>query len=142
MQLMLILGVVFAIGAVAFALQNNVLVAVTFAVWQFEGSLALVLLLALGLGVLITGLLSSPAAIRGQWSAARLRRQVVDLEREVAEQRLRNSELVAELARLSPAVVTAEREKQKPYVGLRSLLAGESEASAADVRPSAVEKGR
>ena len=66
MQLMLIFGITFAIAAVAFALQNNISVVVTMAVWQFEGSLALVLLLALGLGVLIAGLLSSPTVIRGQ----------------------------------------------------------------------------
>ena len=85
MQLMLILGIVFAIGAVWFALQNTVSAAVTLALWQFEGALALVLLVALGLGVLIVGLLSSPAVIRGQWTSARLRRQVIDLERQVAE---------------------------------------------------------
>ena len=60
MQLMLILGIVFAIGAVVFALQNNVAIIVTFAVWQFEGSQALVLLLTLGAGALIAGLVSSP----------------------------------------------------------------------------------
>jgi len=132
MQLMLIVGIVFAIGAVLFALQNNVTVAVTLAVWQFEGSLALVLLLALGLGVLIVGLLSSPAVIRGQWTVARLRRQVVDLEQEVAEQQKRNHELIAELARLAPATVLAEPEKEKLYVGLRELLAVEG-----SVKPSA-----
>ena len=132
MQLMLIVGIVFAIGAVLFALQNNVTVAVTLAAWQFEGSLALVLLLALGLGVLIVGLLSSPAVIRGQWTVARLRRQVVDLEKEVAEQQKRNHELIAELARLAPATVLAEAEEEKPYVGLRELLAVEG-----SVKPSA-----
>ena len=56
MQLMLIAGIVFAIGAVVFALQNNSAVVVTLALWNFEGSLAVVLLAAVGLGVLITGL--------------------------------------------------------------------------------------
>lgn len=132
MQLLLIVGIVFAIGAVLFALQNNVTVAVTLAAWQFEGSLALVLLLALGLGVLIVGLLSTPAVIRGQWTVSRLRRQVVDLEKEVAEQQKRNHELIAELARLTPASLLAEAEAEKPYVGLRELLAVEG-----SVKPSA-----
>ncbi len=101
MQLMLVLGVVFAIGAVVFALQNNTAVAVTLAAWQFEGSLALVLLLALGLGVVITGLLSSPAVIRSQWAAARMRRQNAELERKVADLEARNRELGADLARLA-----------------------------------------
>lgn len=123
MQLMLITGIVFAIGAVVFALQNNSLVVVTLAVWSFEGSLAIVLLLALGLGVLITGLLTTPAVIRGQWASKRLRRQVVDLERDVAEQRARNLALAAELDRQAPNAVVAEPEKR--YVGLRTLLAGD-----------------
>lgn len=128
MQLVLILGIVFAIVAVLFALQNNIPVAVTLAVWHFEGSLALVLLLALGLGVLITCLLSSPAVIRRQWLAARLRRRVADLEREAAECQAQNRTLAAELARLSPADATNAGAEEKPYVGLRTLLVGDSDA--------------
>lgn len=122
MQLTLIVGIVFAIGAVLFALQNNTPVVVTLAVWRFEGSLALVLLLSLGLGALIAGLLSSPTVIRGQWAAARLGRQVADLERKLAEQKRRSDELAAEPGKTSSTTAIAEPEK--PYVGLRSLLVG------------------
>jgi putative membrane protein len=125
MQLMLVLGIVFSIGAVMFALQNDVAVTVNLALWQFDGSLALVLLIALGLGVLIMGLLSSPAVIRGQWTSLRLRHQIVDLEREVAELQQHNHDLRAELARLSP-VSEANATEEKPYVGLRSLMSGEN----------------
>ena len=117
MQLMLILGVVFAIGAVVFALQNEALVVVTLALWRFEGSLAVVLLLALGLGVVITALLTTPAVIRGQWTVKRLRRQLADLQSEVAATRGREQVVAA------PAPDSSEA--QKPYVGLRTLLAGE-----------------
>src|SRR5512140_253746 len=103
MQLMLIIGIVFAIGAVFFALQNTASVVVTLALWHFEGSLAVVLLVALGLGVLITGLLSSPSVIRRQWANSRLRRQVAELETELASERQRNREYAAEIERLSPA---------------------------------------
>jgi putative membrane protein len=75
MQLILILGIVFAIGAVTFALQNNVPVTVVFAAWHYDSSLALVLLVALGLGALIAGLVSTPSVINGPWSVARLRRR-------------------------------------------------------------------
>ncbi|PIY97724.1 MAG: DUF1049 domain-containing protein, partial [Hydrogenophilales bacterium CG_4_10_14_0_8_um_filter_62_70] len=64
MQIMLIFGIIFAIGSVTFALQNNIPVTVTFAVWRFDSSLAMVLLLALGLGAIIAALLSSPTVIR------------------------------------------------------------------------------
>lgn len=94
MQLLLISGIAIIIAVVVFALQNNTPVAVTFAVWRFEGSLALVLVLTLGLGALIAGLLSSPAVIRRQLATARLQRQVADLERKLAEEEKHNAELV------------------------------------------------
>ena len=121
MQLLLIFGIAFAIAAVAFALQNNVPVTVSFVFWRFDGSLAMVLLLAIGLGAIIAGLVSSPAVIRGQWAAARLRRQVAVLEGEKADQARRIRALEAQLTRLDPAAVVAP-EQPKPYVGLKTLL--------------------
>lgn len=84
MQLGLIVGIVFAIGAVLFAMQNIAPVTVTLGIWSFEGSLALVLLMALGLGALIAGLLTSPAMIRRQWENKRLTHRVEELERKLA----------------------------------------------------------
>lgn len=127
MQLILILGIIVAIAAVIFALQNNLPVVVTIALWSFEGSLALVLLASLGLGVLIAGLLSSPAVIRGQWAAGRLRKQVAELERQLAAQQQRNHELAAEATRLSAAPVSPAPVAEKPYVGLKTLITGTGE---------------
>lgn len=129
MHLMLILGIVFAIGAVVFALQNNATVIVSIALWQFEGSLALVLLVAMGLGVLIAGLVSSPTVIGAQWAASRLRHQVAELEQKLGQQQLRNNELAAELAQLSHDAGIPERQpiEEKPYVGFREMLAGEDD---------------
>ena len=121
MQLLLIFGIAFAIAAVAFALQNNVPVTVSFVFWSFDGSLAMVLLLAIGLGAIIAGLVSSPAVIRGQWAAARLRRQVAALEGEKADQAQRIRALEAELKRPDPPVEVAP-EQPRPYVGLKTLL--------------------
>ena len=69
MQLLLILGIVFAIGAVTFALQNSVPVTVAIGSWHYDSSLAVVLLVALALGALIAGLVSTPSVIKGQWAA-------------------------------------------------------------------------
>ena len=121
MQLLLIFGIAFAIAAVAFALQNNVPVTVSFAFWSFEGSLAMVLLLAIGFGAIIAGLVSSPAMIKGQWAVARLRRQVAALEGDKADQAQRIRALEAELKRLDPAVELAPQQS-RPYVGLKTLL--------------------
>jgi uncharacterized integral membrane protein len=98
MQLGFIVGIVCAIIAVIFAMQNIAPVTVTLGFWAFENSLALVLLATLGLGALIAGLVSSPAMISRQWAIARLRRQVAELERKLAEETQRNDELRAAMA--------------------------------------------
>lgn len=76
MQLIVILGIIVAIGGVSFALQNTVPVTVTFLVWRFDSSLAMVLLLSLALGALIVALVSTPATLKAQWAASRLRKQL------------------------------------------------------------------
>jgi uncharacterized integral membrane protein len=123
MQLMLIFGIGFSVGAVAFALQNNVPVTVSFVFWSFESSLAMVLLLALGLGALITGLMSSPSVIRQQWASKRLRRQVSGLEAERDALARRVRDLEQQFASLNhPAP-----EPSQPIAGLTTLLGGSAE---------------
>ena len=123
MQLFLILGIVFAIGAVTFALQNGVPVTVALAFWRFDSSLAVVLLVALGLGALIAGLVSTPSVIKGQWAGARLRRQVAGLEADRALLERRVRELEAEPPQKTPAPVPAA-DGAAPYVGLKALMMG------------------
>jgi uncharacterized integral membrane protein len=122
MQLLLIVGITFAIGAVTFALQNNVPVTVSLASWHYDSSLAVVLLAALGLGALIAGLVSTPSVIKGQWTASRLRRQIVILEDHQASLESRIHDLESTLPPGSPAPVLAT-EEAAPYVGMRALLA-------------------
>jgi len=121
MQLLLIVGIVFAIGAVAFALQNSIPVTVVFAFWHYDSSLAVVLLVALGLGALIAGLVSTPSVIKGQWDGARLRRQVASLEEDKASLERRVRDLESETVRKIPASAPAA-EEAAPYVGLKSLM--------------------
>lgn len=54
MQSFLIVALGLAILTVVFALQNTVPVVVTFLIWKFEGSLAMVLMLTFALGVLVS----------------------------------------------------------------------------------------
>ena len=131
MQLLLIFGIGFAIAAVTFALQNNTPVSVSFALWRFDSSLAIVLLLALGLGVIIAGLLSSPAVIGGRWSTSRLRRQVALLESERTALTRRVGDLEAEVERLNPKPGPAPDEP-KPYVGLTTLMTGGTSGTSSD----------
>ena len=131
MQLGLIVGIVFAIVAALFAMQNIAPVIVSVGFWSFEGSLALVLLATLGLGALIAGLVSSPAMIRRQWNVARLGRQVNELEHKLAEAERRYDEVRTELSRArastgETALLAAKPPaEEKPYVGLRALMSGD-----------------
>lgn len=115
-----------------FALQNNALVTVTVALWHFESTLAVVLLLALGLGMLIAALVSTSTVIRGQWGGVRLRRLVAGLEEEKARLEQRVSALEAEAARLRPPAPAVA----KPYAELREMLTGEKQPA-----PVTPEKG-
>jgi len=126
MQLLLIFGIVFAIGAVTFALQNNVPAVVFFGFWRFDSSLAVVLLVALALGALIAGLVSTPSVIKGQWAGARLRRQIASLEEDRAALDRRIVELETAMAQHLPAPAPAA-EEAAPYVGLKSLMMGQEE---------------
>lgn len=85
MQLITILGIAVAVAAVAFALQNNVPVTVTFLLWRFDSSLAMVLLLALALGAIIVALVSTPRALRSQWLLSRQRSEIAALKATAAE---------------------------------------------------------
>jgi uncharacterized integral membrane protein len=96
MQIAVLIGLIGAIGAVAFALQNDVPVTVTFIVWRLDSTLAMVLLIALALGALVMALLSTPTVLKLQWRAARQGRQIVALE-------AANESLKSELRRLGGA---------------------------------------
>lgn len=93
MQLTILIGLAVAIGAVAFALQNNVPVTVTFLLWRFDSALAMVLLIAVAIGALIVALFSTPAVLRLQWLVARQKMQISALEQA-------NGDLRVEVARL------------------------------------------
>lgn len=126
MQLLLILGIVSAIGAVTFAFQNNVPATVVFAFWRYDSSLAVVLLVALALGALIAGLVSTPSVLKAQWDGARLRRQIASLEdnKTVLERHIH--ELESETGPRTPATVPVA-EGAAPYVGLKALMMAHEE---------------
>lgn len=97
MQLLVIFGISFAIAGVVFALQNTAPVTVSFILWEFESSLALVLLLALGLGALVAALVSAPRAMKFRWVDLRQRRKIKALEAEIDKQRQRVAALEFDL---------------------------------------------
>lgn len=142
MQLFLTLGIFLAAGAVSFALQNEAPVTVMLSTWRFDSPLAVVLLVALGLGSLIATLASTPKVIEGQWARARLRRQIACAEEDKKDLQRRLRALELEVARLS-AEPAASTQAPGSYAVLKSMrLAGEKDppragASAARVMQAA-----
>jgi uncharacterized integral membrane protein len=83
MQMFFLAALAFALVAVMFALQNIVPVRVAFLAWTFEGSLALVLFVAVIVGAVISMLVSVPSIVKAKWTANGLRKQIAALEAEL-----------------------------------------------------------
>ncbi len=79
MPVTLITTLVIVFFTVAFSLQNDQTVSIKFFGWTFEGSLVLVLLTTLCLGILIHILASMPARIRKSQEMAELHQRVTEL---------------------------------------------------------------
>ena len=85
----LILALAIAIVAVIFALQNTAIVTVTFFSVSFEGSLALVILVAVAVGILIGALVMTPGSIKNRLANVRSRKKISSLEASLDEQKYR-----------------------------------------------------
>lgn len=83
MQIFLLVAILVAALAVIFAVQNTELVTVDFLFWSFQGSLALILLVALAAGAIASSLASIPSMFRSHRSVAGQHRKVEQLEAEV-----------------------------------------------------------
>jgi uncharacterized integral membrane protein len=87
MIIFLILGVLVGAISVVFVLQNITAVSVSFFTWHLNGSLAVILFLALASGVLMTLLFLLPSFIRDEWRYSRAKKQIRALEAELEEAR-------------------------------------------------------
>ncbi|MDB5188810.1 MAG: hypothetical protein JWM92_408 [Candidatus Nomurabacteria bacterium] len=61
---MFIIGIILGAAVVVFVLQNIASVSVAFLVWQFNGSLAVLIILAILVGMIISWLLAIPDMLR------------------------------------------------------------------------------
>jgi uncharacterized integral membrane protein len=82
----LIAAVVLAALVAIFALQNSSVIMVTFLAWHWEASLALILILVLGAGILVGYLAGLPSAWKSKSELRQQRREIKDLEKEVGDQ--------------------------------------------------------
>ncbi|MFH1473239.1 MAG: lipopolysaccharide assembly protein LapA domain-containing protein [bacterium] len=99
MILFLIGGFLIGGAAVAFALQNVTTVTVTLFSWHFESSLALIIILAIAIGALISSLWSLPRNIKKSLQISNLKKQNSKLEKELSD---KNNKVESE----KPEVVT------------------------------------
>lgn len=93
MVISLIIALVIAIAAVFFALENPTVVTVSFFGYAVDGSLALFILLSVGVGVLIGVLLMVPGRIKTSLSNARNRKKIGTLEADLDEHKTRLTEM-------------------------------------------------
>jgi len=92
MQLQLIVAIIVAILAVVFALQNAVPITVSFLTWRFESSLALVLLITLALGILMSLLVSVPSMIKRRKMISSQKKEIQELEKSLPRESEREEE--------------------------------------------------
>ncbi|WP_414566721.1 MULTISPECIES: lipopolysaccharide assembly protein LapA domain-containing protein [unclassified Anabaena] len=82
MQIFLILAILVALLAVVFAFQNAVTISVALFVWNFEASLAIVLILTLAMGIIVGLLVSIPNVIKRNLKIAKYKVKIADIEAE------------------------------------------------------------
>jgi putative membrane protein len=89
----LILALAIAIVAVFFALENTMIVTVSFFGYAVTGSLALFILAAVAIGLLIGVLIMTPGRIKSSLSNARNRKKIGSLETSLDEHKSKLAEL-------------------------------------------------
>jgi len=103
----LIVALVIAIVAVIFALQNTMIITISFLAWDVPGSLSLVLLITLAIGVVIGLLVLSPSAIKNSMAVSSHRKRIGSLEKELDEHKTK----VAELTKPKPVASSSDTPK-------------------------------
>jgi uncharacterized integral membrane protein len=80
MQILLIFSFVIAFLAILFAIQNTTVTSIRFLIWETEGSLALVLFIALVAGALISYLATAPGQIKQKMTISSQRKRITEVE--------------------------------------------------------------
>ena len=83
----LTLGIILGAVSVIFALQNTAIITVKFFAWQLEGSLALILLLTVSMGVIISLLMVLPESIKNYFRYRSLKNANAKLEETLRKQK-------------------------------------------------------
>jgi len=84
MRIFFVVALILALLGTVFAVQNNQPITISFLFWSIDGSLALVLMTTLVLGIVIGVLLMAPGSVRGRLQVGGLQRSLRSLEQEQA----------------------------------------------------------
>lgn len=80
MILFMIVGVILGVVSVIFALQNTSIITVTLLAWQMTGSLALVLVLALLTGMIVSLLMVIPELINSHLNLRSVKKELEEMK--------------------------------------------------------------
>jgi len=106
-QIFLFFALFIAVIAVVFAVQNIASTTVSFIFWDIDGSLALILLIAVAAGALMSFFVSLPSNVRARWAIRQQRKKIIELETRMEEkiedldtlqQKLEKLQMVEEIA--------------------------------------------
>ena len=119
MQIFLFFALIIAVLAVIFAIQNNDQTTVSFAMWKYNGSLALVLLVAVAAGALISFFVSLPSNLRTRWALRQQRKKLTEMESSLttAQGQLEEAQKIISEANKPAQPATALPEAGKPVEG-------------------------
>ena len=84
MQILLVFSLVIAFLAIVFAIQNTEVAPIRFFIWESEGSLALILFIALVAGALISYLATAPGQVRRRMTISNQRKRIDEVEGQLA----------------------------------------------------------
>jgi lipopolysaccharide assembly protein A len=84
MIIFLIVGLLVGAAGVVFAMQNLESVTVAFFTWQIEGSLALILIISMVAGALVSSLLYFSERVKKSFQISNLKNRVNELEEKLA----------------------------------------------------------
>ncbi len=84
MQILLIFSFIIAFVAIIFAIQNTAITPIRFLLWESEGSLALILFIALVAGALISYLATTPTQIKRRMTISNQRKRITEVEGQLA----------------------------------------------------------
>ena len=108
MQIFLFIALILMAVTIIFAVQNTATTMIKFLTWEIEGSLALVLLVAVAAGVLISFFFSLPTLARDKWTVRSQRNKLNELEASLDEQTTKLEETQRKLTEQAEPEQTAE----------------------------------